>query len=171
MAALNSWDVAQALLDCAFNGVDHVAPWEIKRHCIVPGEIAWDDCECGQLAVAEVRRFPSNMFPLEQVDHTAECGAPYLVVAYNISLARCAPTVNENGKAPTCAKLQASAHQLNKDMGDIRRAIECCLNVHYDSHAIVAYELGAQEITGPQGRCIETTLAVLVAFANGCGCG
>ena len=171
MATLTSFEVAELLLDCAYNALDHDGELEIKRRCVVPGEIAWDECECGQLVVAEQRRFPSNDFPLEEVDHTAECGSPWLCVVYAVSLARCVPGVSINGVAPTCVALQASGAQLSRDMGIMRNAIECCLDTAYSSDAVRAYELGAQEVQGPQGNCIETNLLVMVGFVNGCGCG
>lgn len=171
MATLTSFEIAELLLACTYNAVDRTGDLEIKRLCVVPGEIAWDECECGQLVVAEQRRYPSNNFPLEEVDHTAECGAPWLCVVFLISLARCVPGVTTNGKPPSCAALQASAQQLSLDMGHIRNAVECCLNVAYDNHSVTAYELGAQEIQGPQGNCIETNLMVTVGITNGCGCG
>lgn len=169
--ALTSWEVAVLMLQCAYDALDHGPGLEIDRRCIVPGEIAWDDCQCGQLVIAEDRRWPSRDFPLDEIDHTAECGAPWLVVSYTISLARCSPGPDSNGNPPSCAALQAVALQLNRDMGILRHAIECCLSVQYDANNLAAWELGAQEIVGPQGGCVATTLNVMAGFPNGCGCG
>lgn len=170
MTLLSTWEVAQLLRDCAYNGVEHTGNLQIKRKCIVPGEIVWDDCECGQLAVSMQRQYPSRDFPVDEVDHQAECGQPWIVVPYIISLARCAPVPDQNGKAPSCTALEAAALQLDKDMRNIRRAVQCCLDTAYNSHSVEAWELGAQEINGPQGACVETTLQVLVGWTNDCGC-
>lgn len=169
--ALTVAETAVALLQCALAGVDNAGDLEINRVCIVPGEIAWDNCQCGQLALAEVRRFPSNNFPLEEVDHEAECGAGYLVVNFLIALTRCVPSPGEDGEPPLCADLQTSALQLFRDMGMLRNAVECCLNTMYNAEQILAWELGAQEVVGPQGGCVGSTLAVQLGVANGCGCG
>lgn len=171
MTRLSSWEVAVLLLDCAYNAVDHDGDLTINRKCVVPGDISWDSCQCGQLVVAEQRRYPSTNFPTDEIDHDAECGAGWLVIPYVISLARCVPIPDENGNPPACEALQASAQQLNRDMGLLRSALECCLNAAYDADTIVAYSLGAQEINGPQGGCVETSFTVMVGFLNGCGCG
>lgn len=156
---------------CLLEDLDQTGPLAIKRHCIIPGEISWDDCQCGQLVIAEQRRYPSNDFPLEQVDHTAECGAPWLTIVFLASLARCVPNPDNSGNAPSCEKLEESAFQLNRDMGIMRSSIDCCLDNLYNQNQITAYELGAQEIQGPSGSCIETNLMILIGIPNGCGCG
>lgn len=166
---LTSWETAEAVLACAAAGVDHTGTLELQRVYVAPGEVAWDVC-CGQLTVSEVRRYPSTIFPLDQVDFTQECGANYLTVALLVALLRCAPTSKREGAPPTTTELQACAQQLNKDMGDLRHAVQCCLVGLADSWRLTAWELGAQEVVGPQGGCIGTTLAVYLGFPNGCGC-
>jgi hypothetical protein len=169
--ALTVSETATALLQCAFDGVDNAGDLEINRVCLVPGEIAWDNCQCGQLALSEVRRYPSNNFPLEEVDHTAECGAGYIVVNFLIALTRCVPSSGEDGEPPPCDDLSLAALQLFRDMGMLRSAVECCLSSLYDTNQLIAFELGAQEVVGPQGGCVGSTLAVQIGIANGCGCG
>jgi hypothetical protein len=170
VSILSQWDVATLLRDCALNAVDHTGPLTISRVCVVPGEISWDDCQCGQLAVAEQRRYPSMDFPLEEVNHEADCGAPWLVSAFIISLARCVPVPSVNGSPPDCTALEASAQQLATDMLKLRKGVQCCLDAAYNAHTVEAWELGASEVNGPQGQCVETTLTVLVGWTNDCGC-
>lgn len=165
------FDLLSNILACAYAGIDHDAPLDINRQCVVPGEIVWDNCQCGQLVIAESRRFPSNAFPLEQVDHTAECGAAWLVLDAKLNLTRCAPAIDVNGNPPKCVDLTASAKQLSKDMTDIRQAVECCLDGMYNANQIIAYELGAQEIVGPEGGCVGSELTIFIGVPNGCGCG
>ncbi len=168
--ALNSWEILELIRDCALNGVDHVAPHAINRVCIVPGEIAWDECDCGQLVVSSQRRYPSSSFPTESIDSAAECGEPWIIMDIAVSLARCVPIPDENGNPPLCADLQAAAQQLERDKGMLRKAIGCCLDVAYNEHQIEAYELRDQIDTGPQGGCVETRLNLVVGLTNGCGC-
>lgn len=170
MTLLSTWDVAVLLRDCALNAVDHTGDLNIARVCVVPGEIAWDDCQCGQLAVSMQRQYLSMSFPLEEVNHEDDCGAPWLVASYLISLARCVPIPSVNGVIPDCTALEASALQLDTDMRKLRRGVQCCLDTAFNTHTISAWELGAGEVNGPQGQCIETTLLVLVGFTNECGC-
>jgi hypothetical protein len=150
--ALAMTDVATALLQCAFDGVDNTGDLEISRVCFVPGEIAWDNCMCGQLAITEVRRYPSRAFPLEEIDHTAECGAPWLVVNFLISLVRCVPIPGDDGEPPSCAELNVAAIQLSTDMGNMRRAVECCLDAMYNANTVAAYR-PAGKLRGVDTRC------------------
>lgn len=165
--ALTPFEVAETMLECVFLGVDPT----IKRRCVVPGEIVWDACECGQLAITENRRYVSRAFPLEEVDSVAECGNPWLIVDYTVSLVRCVP-VGVNGNPPTCDQLRTSALQLMKDKTDVRAALDCCLfSLYGDSDTgVVAYQVGAQETVGPQGACAGSETQVLVGFLNPCGC-
>ena len=170
MTALSPWEVATLLRDCTLNAVVHTAPWEIARVCVVPGEIAWDDCQCGQIAVAELRRYPSMSFPAEEVNSEDDCGMPWIVVVYTVSLARCAPMPDQNGNPPECSAMETAAQQLMDDMLKMQRGIQCCLDTAYNTHTIAAWQIGAQEISGPAGACIETNMQVLVGFTNECGC-
>lgn len=166
-------EVAEALVACALVGVDTDGELEIRRSGVVPAAIAWDDCQCGQLVISEVRRFPSREFPLEEVDHQEHCGEPWIVVEYIMSLTRCVPISSASGQAPTMAQLGTAAFQLSKDMTDLRRAVYCCLQALYDDlgdETIDAFQLGAQPTIGPEGGCAGSELTVLVGWTNDCGC-
>jgi len=166
---LTLWEAKLAILACAADGVDHEGALALARVYVAPGEVAWDAC-CGQLTVSEVRRYPSTVFPVDEVDHTQECGANYLTVALLVTLLRCAPTPQYEGVPPTTTELQACAQQLDKDMGDLLRAVQCCVAGYADAYQLTTWEIGPQEVIGPQGGCIGTTLAVSLGFPNGCGC-
>jgi len=162
----------RGLYDRYVAAVDHTGDLAIKRRCVVPGEIAWDNCQCGQLAISEVRRYPSREFPLEEIDHSAECGEPYLVVELVVSLTRCIPTVDANGNPPTCDALNTAARQLTRDKRLIRSAVMCCLTEIYDApgSVLMGFEIGQHLSVGPAGLCGGSELTVLLGFANPCGC-
>ena len=165
------FDVAAAVVMCAYDAVDHTGDLAISRVGVVtPGEIAWDECQCGQLVIAEQRRFPSRDFPTEEVDHTAECGEPWLVVDMQLSLTRCVPTMDANGNPAMIAALSESARQLSLDMTRLRRAVYCCLSALYDGNSLEAFQLGPQEVVGPSGGCGGSILQVLIGYTNDCGC-
>lgn len=170
MTYLTPHEVAVALEACAFAAVTHTAPWEINRHGVVIGEIAWDECDCGQLVVSETRRYPATAFPLEEVDHTAECNEPWLVIQYTLSLTRCVPISGEDLVPPAVSLLTASAAQNSDDMTEVRRALMCCLSQRYDANEVAAFELGSQEVAGPGGGCAGFTMTVLVGWTNDCDC-
>lgn len=172
MATLTPHELAVAIEACAFDAVpnDQVSGWPINRHGVVIGEIAWDDCECGQLVVAETRRYPSAAFPLEEVNHTDACNEPWLVVTYTLSLTRCVAIADESGTPPSITSLSASAARNSDDMTKIRHAVMCCLSELYNEHQLDAFELGPQEITGPNGMCAGFDLTIHVGWTNDCGC-
>lgn len=172
MAALTPHVVLQRIIDCAYEDVDHTGDLALNRVGVVIGEIADDDCQCGQLVISEQRRYPSRDFPVEEVDHQAECGEPWLVVDALLSLTRCVPGPDGSGNPPSVADLSAAASQLSTDMGRVRRAVLCCLTALYDLHdqGVEAFELGAQDVTGPLGGCAGFTLRVLIGYTNDCGC-
>lgn len=175
MATLTPFAVAQAIIDCVYAAVDHDAPNAINRKGVVPGDIAWDDCQCGQLVISENRRFPSRNFPLEEVDHTADCGEPWLIIEYTLSLTRCVAGPAQNKLSPAIADLSASALQLSEDMTKTRTAVLCCLAALYDefnpaNSRIDAFELGAQTTVGPEGGCVGHELLLWVGWTQDCGC-
>ena len=163
-------EVAVAVEACAFAVVNLAPPYAINRHGVVMGDIAWDDCACGQLVVSESRRYPSGDFPLEEVNHTAECYEPWIVVSYTLSLTRCVSMPDENGVPPDILTLTAEASRNSSDMTAVRRALICCFAGWYDANQVQAWELGSQEVTGPLGGCGGFDMTFMVGWTNDCGC-
>ena len=174
MATLSPHQVAEHIVNCVYDEVDHDGNQDINRVGVVIGEIAWDECQCGQLVIAEQRRYPSRDFPLEEVDHQAECGEPWIVIDYQLSLTRCVPSPDSSGNPPSVASLTTAAEQVSDDMTKTRLATLCCLTALYDNFSgdtIEAWQLGAMEVTGPLGGCAGFTLQILIGYTNDCGCG
>ena len=171
MATLTAFEVAQHIIACVYEAVDHDGDLAIERVGVVPGaEIAWDACECGQLVIAQQRRFPSIRFPLEEIDNQIECGDPWLIVDYTLSLARCTPTSNEDTTPPSIADLEVAAEQQSRDADIARNAIFCCLNALYDSHEVQGFQVMGVTMPGPSGMCQDVSIQILVGWLNGCGC-
>jgi len=170
VAVIEPFTLASQIVDCVYTAIDHTGDQNIARKGVVIGEIAWDSCNCGQLVIAEQRRFPSRSFPLEEVDHQAECGEPWIVIQLLLSLTRCVPTMDVNGVPPTVASLAAAAAQLSEDMNKTRPAVMCCLQPKYDADQLAAFELGAMEVTGPGGQCAGFDMTILLGYLNDCGC-
>lgn len=170
MAILSPFEVEQLIVQCAYDAADHGPGLEIGRLGVVIGDIAWDDCQCGQLVITEERRFPSRAFPLEEIDHTAECGEPWLVIVFTLSLTRCVPVGDDAGNPPSVADLSVAAAQLSRDMNLVRPAVLCCLSEVYDANQIFAFQLGAMEIVGPSGGCAGFDMTIMIGYTNDCGC-
>lgn len=143
-----------------------------ERICVpVPGQIADDACDCGQLALTVNRTYGSRGFPIEGGDvPEADCGQPYIVADITVSIKRCAPNPDDNGNPPTCADLAEAARILEEDRYVVRHAVVCCLKTMRDQDQIAEFQVGTQPTVGPEGGCVGSELALLVGFIGPC-CG
>jgi hypothetical protein len=142
------------------------------RVCLlVPGAIAADGCDCGQLALSISRIFPSSSFPGEATvdEGAAGCPPPILAAMITVSLFRCVPTVDDDLEPPSCEVLLASAVSWDADVAAIRRALACHLAELADRGVIVGYVIGATTPVGPSGACIGADTTVTIGVGN-CGC-
>jgi hypothetical protein len=181
--------IGRAMLECAVDQVAATWPGEddpkIGRACVVWGEIAWDDCECGQLVVAVNRQFPSNEFPFDAgsgvgtgvgaVSQQSRCGSPLWLIEYTVSVLRCAPIQDDAGNPPTCEALDEHARVSSIDSWAVRTGVACCLQSlakdlqENGATAITDYLIREQPSTGPRGGCGGSDLNVTVGIRN-CFC-
>ncbi|MCW6003863.1 hypothetical protein K1W54_04600 [Micromonospora sp. CPCC 205371] len=143
-----------------------------ERVCLlVPGAIAADACDCGQLALSITRIFQSATFPLEATTDQAAAGCPPPVLAatVTVSLFRCAPTVDDDLDPPSCDALLASAVGWDTDVAAIRRALACKLGELADQDRIIGYVIGATLPVGPDGACLGADTTITIGI-NNCGC-
>lgn len=143
-----------------------------ERGClIVPGAIAADGCDCGQLALSVARKYPSVSFPTEAtVDESdAGCPPPILAAVVTVSLLRCVPGMDDDGTPPPCEALQAAAITQDIDDATIRRALSCYLHDLADQGRILGYVIGPTVATGPEGNCGGSDTTVTIGISN-CGC-
>lgn len=143
-----------------------------ERVCLlVPGDIAADGCDCGQLALTIQRRYGSYTFPVEATgdEAAAGCPPPILVGIVTLTLLRCVPGPDDDLNPPSCAALQAAAEGQDIDIATIRRTLACHLAELADQDQILHYTIGATVSNGPSGNCggSDTTITIGV---NNCGC-
>lgn len=130
-------------------------PDKMRLCLLVPGSIAWDGCECGQLALTIQSDYPTQTFPIDASDIplTGGCGPSALVVEVLVSLTRCVPGLDAQGRPPTCAKLQAAALIQQGDAYAVRKAVTCCLAELKRTYQILKYTVGRVNRVGPEGLC------------------
>lgn len=129
----------------------------------VPGpEVPWDDCKCGQLAIA-VQHGPyrSERFPVEVLDTplTSGCFTDTTAIRLVASLTRCEyhPQGDQTGKPPTVAQ-QTEALRLQSVEGMVmRNALLCCLHDLKDSQVIDDWVVGATD-SAVNGACGEVSI-------------
>lgn len=167
-----AYDIAERLRDCIIPFLAMTSSGVPPRTCIITGQIAWEDCECGQLVVAvddggEVTSFPDQQEPRSR---TPGCGPAVFTWNYVISMLRCAP----DGEPPSCDQLNAAARVSIEDAWAVRAGVICCLNDLIKTRQangttyLKDYTLGRQAFVGPQGMCQGSEQPLTIAMKNGC---
>jgi hypothetical protein len=139
---------------------------EPERSSVVPGAIAWDECDCGLLAVSVARIFLTETFPDELSRRIGNaCDAPYEVGEVVIQVVRCAPNPDDIDP-PTTAALDASAQEVLRDAYQMLKGVSvllCEMNRDRDIADFMVRPLTAQ---GPSGGCVGNELRAYVALGR-----
>lgn len=158
------FDVASILVSGIYDALVGTIGGQPNRACVVPGAIAWDQCDCGQLAVSVSRWFYSENFPIDTGPGTQStpCMMPYLVGELTIQLIRCMPSPENRDLFVTCSRLRAAAQMLIEDafvVLETTRSILCELR---SDDIIIDFTFGEETSIGPEGGCGGVELRALV---------
>ncbi|MEU9670405.1 hypothetical protein AB0E25_33495 [Streptomyces bobili] len=138
---------------------------EPARSSVVPGVIAWDECDCGLLAVSVAQIYLTEQFPNPLAQRVGNgCDAPWEVAELVIQVVRCAPNPDDPMTAPTPAELAASAQEVLRDAYEMMRAASvklCEMNAARDISDFMLRPLTAQ---GPAGGCVGNELRAYVSL-------
>jgi hypothetical protein len=159
-------DIAQVLIDyttAAITGSGGDLP---DRICVVPGELAWDDCECGLLAVRWTGNSYGTTVTSNAPDTDQGCGQPVVNMGFNVVLLRCITGPQVGGAAPTCAQLASSAFVLHRDVFALEEAMAGAVIALRNARTILDWALAGQAPVGPQGNCVGTSYTLTVAIRN-----
>lgn len=139
-----------------------------NRVCIYPGDVAWDECQCGMLALTTTRIFGSETFPNEGISGVGlgTCGLPYMVANLEITILRCVPTGDK--RPPTCEQLGDASKTMYEDAFAVWQGTICCLREMRNQGFIQEFNLAAQTFTGPQGMCAGSTLSINLGYIGPC---
>lgn len=165
--ATATFDMAERLLNCVGAALAATTSGAPARSLVSPGaEIAWDDCECGQLSVHMLRTYPADSFPaLKQTGPFVRCEAKLTVAEYVVTILRCVPVSHDDGSPPTAAALTAASRIDHEDRWAVRRGVGCCF-ANDDPLAATQYLIQEQLAVGSEGQCMGSELHVFVAFPN-----
>lgn len=143
----------------------------VQRVVIYPGDIVWDECECGMLAASVASIIPSNDFPNEAA--VTPCGAATLVATINFALVRCAPQPPD-GMAevgPAADELNAAAALSISDQWHLVESVDCALNQltnNYGTDPQIMDSLIRPAVSiGPRGDCVGSQLQAFVQISRG----
>lgn len=134
---------------------------------IVPGQIAWDNCDCGQFAQTINSVASSRVFPTPASDAPTEpCGHPLAVVSVTVSLMRCIPGLDQSGNSPSVRSLLSAARVLEEDRQILRRSVGTHLKSLHDAYRILNYTVGVANSAGPEGQCGGVELTYTFGIVN-----
>jgi hypothetical protein len=155
---------------CAYDVLDESPGGQPHRFCnVVPGDIAWDQCECGQLAQTITNVVPSEDGTSAAPDvRQTKCGPAFTLAEVTLSLTRCVPGVDNNGHGPKCNQLLEAARILEIDRYLVRQAVTCCLLNLRNTYEITTFTVGAAQSVGPQGMCAGFDLTYKFAVGGIC---
>lgn len=162
------YDVASILVTGIDDELRQSPAGRPDRACVVPGEIAWDGCDCGMLAVSVRSWVLTDSFPdaseIGGALRAGPCEMPYIVAAMEIQIVRCSPSPDGVMLNVPCPELDVAAQILIEDAWlTVRRTtVELC-ELKSDEQ-IVDYVVAEQNTIGPSGGCVGTSLLVSVAL-------
>jgi hypothetical protein len=166
------WSVLETVRDCAFTGMSSTPAGAPQRSCVVPGEIVWDDCTCGLLAVTWRLMGTGAVFPaIDAETSQTNCPDRMMIVQITVASLRCAAGPDQNGNAPTCEQLEDDAFQQLSDSVAVRDAVSCCVRQLYADRDIADFAIGRTLPAGPEGACVGSTLDLLIGWTRDGCCG
>lgn len=139
----------------------------VQRSGVVPGAIAWDECDCGLLAVSVAQIYPTEAFPDLIQTVSGACDATREAAEIVIQVIRCAPQPEGQEMSPSVASLDASAQEILRDAWEIieaARSVLCQMQADRDILEFLVRPLTSQ---GPNGACVGNELRVLVGLLKG----
>jgi hypothetical protein len=142
------------------------------RAGMVPSPIVWDQCDCGLLAVAVARIYPSVAPPADAatVETPTPTAAlpwpPFLVGQYQVAVLRCATT----DAVPTADQLASEHEVVQRDAYETLVAVTCTLHALYEGGDIEDYEVADQPFLPAQGGCQGGQLNATVTVPFLCPC-
>ncbi|MFH8805238.1 hypothetical protein ACH4F6_37810 [Streptomyces sp. NPDC017936] len=158
------YTVGRHLVDAVRDGLTSTP----GRAGMVPGDIAWDSCDCGgMLAVTLARAYLSEVFPEEAETVNGACTAPYEVGQYTVAVVRCAPQPEGAEMAPRADELDTAAGLLLQDTAEMLDAVSAALCRLQGDDEVLDYLVSPAEPVGPEGGCVGVTLTVRVSLVRG----
>lgn len=158
------YTVASTLKDELVSGMTN----SFDRKGVVPGEIPWDECDCGMLAVSVGQVYLTDDFP-EPVTTVigSGCNAAWEGGEIVFQAIRCAPSPEGQALAPTEAALDTAAQILAADAYEMLTLVTAKLCQMKAADQIIEFVAGTVDPKGPEGGCVGAELRVLVCLVRG----
>jgi len=156
------WYTVASRLEQAIYAALTVTP---ARHGVVPGAIAWDECDCGLLAVSVGQIYLTESFPdpaLRRIGNA--CDAPWEAAELVVQVVRCAPSPDDPLTAPSTSDLDTSAREVLTDAYEMMRALSVTLCQMNEAREIADFILRPLNPQGPSGGCVGNEVRAVVSL-------
>lgn len=161
------YQVGHVLLDALQAALSDSLGGSVDRVSMVPGEIAWDECDCGLLAISARRWWLSDDFPegqfAQSIIRSSPCNLPWLIGELRVQVVRCAPNPTGDDVSPSVSSLDAAAEVLISDAHVVINTVTETLCELKETDQIIDYTVGEVDTQGPNGGCVGSELLVFVA--------
>jgi hypothetical protein len=135
------------------------------REYIVPGQLVWDECECGLLAIEWLSAQYSSGLPNTRQALADGC-KPLLALQVQVTVLRCAPSPGTHGESPTPEALAAAAVVNLDDLEALLTGTATAVKTLEETNVILQYALNAPTPAGPEGGCVGVTQQLYIGFTN-----
>jgi hypothetical protein len=136
-----------------------------SRICVVPGTLAWDECECGLLAVEWIGAQYADTPPTPAVQRDSGCRS-YVFGTFKVTMARCVPGPQAEGRPPKCAQLDAAAQAQFDDALAMLKGSTLAMQSLSDDNTILGFDMNGVVPQGPEGGCVAVTQTIDAYIAN-----
>lgn len=148
----------------------------VARVLMYPGTVAWDGCDCGQLALGVTTHFNSRDLVNDSGNMYQNCTAPARIARYSLSIIRCIPGPDDAGNPPTAGAL-TNAFQIQEDDAFVAwHTVQCELttleNVNQPGGPVIGAGIMLDQVVLPTlGSCTGTELHFQAAWwRDDCQC-
>ncbi len=144
----------------------------VHRAYVTVGEVAWDECNCGQLTLSVGRIYPSRRFADDfSTIKVGNCDNTLLICDMSLSIVRCVPGPDTNGNPPLPTALTDAARTIMSDTYVVRQTLACMIRGMYVANQVADWLIGDDVPVGPMGGCAGRELHFKLAWSQDCECG
>lgn len=157
------YDVATTLVTKVRDALQE-AGTPVNFAAVYPAMIPWDACECGTLAVAVQRQYPTANFPTVTDTDQIGCYGGFFAADLIVQVLRCAPGPEGRSTSASAAALEAAALLSIRDAVVVLSTVPCVLDELVNSDTIVQYAVRPQVFAGPAGGCVGSATGLTVGY-------
>lgn len=117
-------------------------------------------CECAPGTDGELwghlrRAYPGDRDSGLEIRAKKSCGPTFWFAQYQITLARCFPTIDDRGEVPDPIDRASAASTLHTDVAVIQHALRCCTEIDE-----IPYVENVTVMNDPSGGCSKATITL-----------